>query len=258
MSGTSPGKRPLQQSRLAARSTTMKCAQCGAEGPAGMKFCGQCGAPLVSTCPSCGADNPPEHKFCGHCGSPLVSSTPARVPSSSRPDPPTLAEEGRLGVSIIPGEMKQVTVLFCDIVNSTPLTERLGPEGMRDLVRAFLDASLAEIRRFGGTAPQFTGDGFMALFGAPLTHEDHVRRTLLAALAIQRALREGGAMAGCGFPPEARPFTGHVTIGRVRTGRGLGALATAIQARSAEPFGSWPVRDVVLYRSRLSPRNSRL
>ena len=202
MSGTSLGKRPLQQSRhrgLAASITTMKCAQCGAEGPAGMKFCGQCGAPLVSTCPSCGAENPPEHKFCGHCGSPLVSSPPARMPSSSLPHPPPLAGEGRLGVSIIPGEMKQVTVLFCDIVNSTPLSERLGPEGMRDLVRAFLDASLAEIRRFGGTAPQFTGDGFMALFGAPLTHEDHVRRALLAALAVQRALDEGGAMAGREF-----------------------------------------------------------
>ena len=198
MPGTSPGKRPLQQSRhreLAASITTMKCAQCGAEGPTGMKFCGQCGAPLVSTCPSCGADNPPEHKFCGHCGSPLVGSAPARVRSRSRPD----AGEGRLGDSTLPGEMKQVTVLFCDIVNSTPLTERLGPEGMSDLVRAFLDASLAEIRRFGGTAPQFTGDGFMALFGAPLTHEDHVRRALLAALAVQRALDEGGAMAGREF-----------------------------------------------------------
>ena len=174
----------------------MKCAQCGAESPAGMKFCGQCGAPLVSTCPSCGADNPPEHKFCGHCGSPLASGAGARVLSNSLPDPPPLAVEGRLGVSTLPGEMKQVTVLFCDIVNSTSLTERLGPEGMRDLVRAFLYASLAEIRRFGGTAPQFTGDGFMALFGAPLTHEDHVRRALLAALAIQRALHEGGAMVG--------------------------------------------------------------
>ena len=199
MPGTRPGKGSLRQRRyrgLAASITTMKCAQCGAESPAGMKFCGQCGAPLVSTCPSCGADNPPEHKFCGHCGSPLVSSAPAGVPSSSLPAPPLLAGEGRLGVSTLPGEMKQVTVLFCDIVNSTPLTERLGPEGMRDLVRAFIDASLAEIRRFGGTAPQFTGDGFMALFGAPFTHEDHVRRALLAALAIQRALHEGGAVAG--------------------------------------------------------------
>ena len=87
-----------------------------------------------------------------------------------------------------PGEMKQVTVLFCDIVGSTPLTERLGAEAMRDLVSSFLAASLAEVDRYGGTAPQFTGDGFMALFGAPVTQEDHVQRALLAALAIQRAL----------------------------------------------------------------------
>ncbi|HYZ40456.1 MAG TPA: adenylate/guanylate cyclase domain-containing protein, partial [Stellaceae bacterium] len=84
--------------------------------------------------------------------------------------------------------MKQVTVLFCDIVGSTPLTERLGAEAMRDLVSSFLAASLAEVDRYGGTAPQFTGDGFMALFGAPVTQEDHVQRALLAGLAIQRAL----------------------------------------------------------------------
>src|SRR5437764_6770091 len=84
--------------------------------------------------------------------------------------------------------MKQVTVLFCDIVGSTPLTERLGAEAMRDLVSSFLATSLAAVHRYGGTAPQFTGDGFMALFGAPLTQEDHVQRALLAALGIQRAL----------------------------------------------------------------------
>src|SRR5215831_11606024 len=167
----------------------MTCSRCGADNPAGTKFCGQCGAPLAAACPSCGAANPPEHKFCGQCGASLDPAAP--TPSRDVPKP---AVSGT--VSTLPGEMKQVTVLFCDIVNSTPLTERLGAEGMRDLVRAFIDASLAEIRRFGGTAPQFTGDGFMALFGAPLTHEDHVRRALLAALAIQRALHEGGAMAG--------------------------------------------------------------
>jgi class 3 adenylate cyclase/tetratricopeptide (TPR) repeat protein len=91
---------------------------------------------------------------------------------------------------MLPGEMKQVSVLFCDIVNSTPLTERLGPEAMRDLVSAFLDTSLAEVHRYGGTAPQFTGDGFLALFGAPVTHEDHVRRALLAAIAIRQAVSE--------------------------------------------------------------------
>ena len=66
---------------------------------------------------------------------------------------------------------------------------------MRDLVHAFLESSLAEVRRYGGTAPQFTGDAFIALFGAPLTNEDHVRRGFLAAFGIQRALRENSEAA---------------------------------------------------------------
>src|SRR6516162_769449 len=167
----------------------MRCFRCGTDCPAGMKFCGQCGAPLVATCPSCGAGNPPEHKFCGQCGAPL---DPPGLSEPVAPKPDTAKPEISGTISTLPGEMKQVTVLFCDIVNSTPLTERLGPEGMRDLVSSFLESSLAEVRRYGGTAPQFRGDGFMALFGAPLTHEDHVRRALLAALGIQRVLLEAG------------------------------------------------------------------
>src|SRR6266849_7165247 len=171
----------------------MTCTRCGADSPAGMKFCGQCGAPLGSTCPSCGAGNPPEHKFCGQCGAPLERSglEESGAPEPHAPSPHTARALGA-GGSTLPGEMKQVSVLFCDIVNSTPMTERLGPEAMRDLISSFLEASLAEVHRYGGTAPQFTGDGFMALFGAPLTHEDHVRRALLAAVAIQRALRGDG------------------------------------------------------------------
>jgi len=162
----------------------MRCPRCSADNLAGMKFCGQCGAPLGVPCPSCGSGNPPEHRFCGHCGTPLgrpgLQEGPARGPFTPRP----AAAPG----IVLPGEMKQVTVLFCDIVGSTPLTERLGAEAMRDLVSSFLATSLAEVDRYGGTAPQFTGDGFMALFGAPVTQEDHVQRALLAALAIQRAL----------------------------------------------------------------------
>jgi class 3 adenylate cyclase/tetratricopeptide (TPR) repeat protein len=155
----------------------MRCSQCHADNPAAARFCGQCGAPLGSACPSCGAGNPPENRFCGQCGAPL-----------DRPGPPASASPLSKPASSLPGEMKQVTVLFCDIVGSTPLSERLGPEAMRDLVSAFLATSLAEVQRYGGVAPQFTGDGFMALFGAPVTLEDHVQRALLAALAIQRAL----------------------------------------------------------------------
>jgi len=114
--------------------------------------------------------------------------------------------------------MKQVTVLFCDIVNSTTLTERLGPEAMRDLVSSFLEASLAEVHRYGGTAPQFTGDGFMALFGAPLAHEDHVQRALLAALAIQGVLggaRDAADQQRLDLPVRIGIHTGPVVFGPI-------------------------------------------
>src|ERR1700751_3326029 len=162
----------------------MRCPRCGADNLAVMKFCGQCGAPLGIPCPSCGWGNPPEHRFCGHCGTPLDRTGLRAAAARGSFIPTPAAGPG----TALPGELKQVTVLFCDIVGSTPLTERLGAEAMRDLVSSFLAASLAEVDRYGGTAPQFTGDGFMALFGAPVTQEDHVQRALLAALAIQRAL----------------------------------------------------------------------
>ncbi len=172
----------------------MRCPDCGAESPADKKFCGDCGAPLTVACPSCGAVNPRERQLCDGCGAPLAAPglREAGAPQPFRPRPQTSIATGTL-----PGEMKQVTVLFCDIVNSTPLAERLGAEGMRDLVNRFLELSLAEIRRYGGTAPEFTGDGFMAVFGAPRAYEDHVRRALLAALGIQRAFgSENGATPG--------------------------------------------------------------
>jgi class 3 adenylate cyclase/tetratricopeptide (TPR) repeat protein len=176
----------------------MRCPRCGAEIPAGMKFCGQCGASLGTACPSCGSSNPPEHRYCGQCGAllPPDGRPPGRafpgVQDGATPEPytpkPTTAPLPASSRRALPGEIKQVTVLFCDIVGSTPLAERLGAEAMRDLVGAFLEKSLDEVHRYGGTAPQFLGDGFMALFGAPVTQEDHVRRALLAAIAIQQAL----------------------------------------------------------------------
>src|SRR6266850_5017045 len=201
----------------------MRCSRCHAENPPGMKFCGHCGAPLSRGCPSCGADNPPEHRFCGQCGASLDGPGPqTMVATSLAPEP----GRGRAAHAhgVLPGEMKQVTVLFCDIVGSTPLTDRLGSEGMRDLISSFLDASLAEVHRYGGTAPQFLGDGFMAVFGAPVTQEDHVQRALLAALAIQRALsRPGAARAADGgdrldLPVRIGIHTGSVVFGPIAAG----------------------------------------
>ena len=206
----------------------MRCPRCHAENPAGMKFCGHCGAPVGLACPSCGADNPAEHRFCGQCGAALDGSGRQNIMSTSlapEPGPQRAAHAER----VLSGEIKQVTVLFCDIVGSTPLTDRLGSEGMRDLVSSFLDTSLAEVHRYGGTAPQFLGDGFMAVFGAPVTQEDHVRRALLAAAAIQRALGGGGDPADIDrldLPVRIGINTGPVVFGPV--GGDLAMKPTAI------------------------------
>ena len=130
---------------------------------------------------------------------------PSPVPSTSEPvaafandqereplsyTPKHLAEKILTSRSALEGERKQVTVLFCDLANSTPIAERIGPEAMHTLLNRFFELALSEIHRYEGTINQFLGDGFMALFGAPLAHEDHARRAVLAALALQRTLQE--------------------------------------------------------------------
>src|SRR5215475_2285460 len=98
----------------------MRCSRCNSENSAGVKVCGACGAPLPFACPSCGVSNPSDNKFCGQCGARLTPSSSLSV--------------ARRSAGLSGGEIKQVTVLFCDIVNSTALTTRLGAEAMRDLV----------------------------------------------------------------------------------------------------------------------------
>jgi class 3 adenylate cyclase len=120
--------------------------------------------------------------------------------------PPHLAEKILTSRSALEGERKQVTVLFCDLANSTVLAERLGPEHMHTLLNRFFALALDAVHRYEGTINQFLGDGFMTLFGAPLAHEDHARRAVLAALALQRALQGHHAELGepygvtCAFP----------------------------------------------------------
>jgi class 3 adenylate cyclase/tetratricopeptide (TPR) repeat protein len=178
----------------------MQCLQCQFDNPPGMKFCGQCGAKLGSICPQCGAEVPSGFKFCGECGSSLGAakpeppSPPAPIPQSYTP--PHLAAQILQSRSALEGERKQVTVLFCDLVGSTSLAERLGPETMHLLLNRFFELALSEVHRYEGTINQFLGDGFMALVGAPIAHEDHARRAALAALGLQKLLGEHRAELG--------------------------------------------------------------
>src|SRR5262252_3663569 len=104
--------------------------------------------------------------------------------------PKHLAEKILTSRSALEGERKQVSVLFCDLANSTPIAERIGPEAMHTLLNRFFEVALNEVHRYEGTINQFLGDGFMALFGAPIAHEDHARRAVLAALALPHTLKE--------------------------------------------------------------------
>jgi class 3 adenylate cyclase len=108
------------------------------------------------------------------------------VPASYTPR--HLAEKILTSKTALEGERKQVTVLFCDLAGSTTIAERLGPDARHALVGRFFDVVLAEVHRYEGTVNQFLGDGIMALFGAPVAHEDHARRAVLAALGIQREM----------------------------------------------------------------------
>jgi class 3 adenylate cyclase/tetratricopeptide (TPR) repeat protein len=175
----------------------MHCPSCGFENPQGMKFCGECGTPLAGRCPQCGFANPPQFKFCGDCGAPLSLPAPALPPAlvlplSAEPvsyTPGYLAEKILASRSALEGERKQVTVLFADLKGSMELLADRDPEEARQLLDPVLERMMAAVHRYEGTVNQVMGDGIMALFGAPIAHEDHAVRACYAALAMQEAIR---------------------------------------------------------------------
>jgi class 3 adenylate cyclase/tetratricopeptide (TPR) repeat protein len=184
----------------------MKCERCQYQNPAGMKFCGECGARLEAVCPACKFANPPNHKFCGECGERLTTAAPAPVetrpaptalspaPQSYAPAPESytpkhLAERILSSRVALEGERKHVTVLFADLKGSTELIQGLDPEDTRSLLDQALHIMMDGVHAYEGTVNQIMGDGIMALFGAPLAHEDHAVRACYAALSMQQGIR---------------------------------------------------------------------
>jgi class 3 adenylate cyclase len=181
----------------------MRCPSCGFDNPEGMKFCGECAAPLQNRCPQCGFENPLRFKFCGACATPLtgqsrVQSLESRV---SPPQPPVsytprhLAERIRAEQDALEargatdGERKTITALFADIKGSMALIEDLDPEEARALVDPALLLMMDAVHRYEGYVVQSTGDGIFAFFGAPIAHEDHPQRALYAALRMQEEMK---------------------------------------------------------------------
>ena len=152
------------------------------------------------------------------------SARAATAPAAPLPQsytPRHLAEKILRSRPSLEGERKQVTALFADVVDSTPLAERLGPEETHALIRRCFDLMLEAVHRYEGTVSQFTGDGILALFGAPIAHEDHAQRAVRAALAIQQALRdyqrELQEQRGIAFQVRIGLNSGPVVVGTIGT-----------------------------------------
>lgn len=175
----------------------MHCSVCEHENRPDARFCGHCGAAFAIACAACGQSNAPGNAYCDACGHELQASTGGANTSAERQPksytPAHLTQKILSSHAAIEGERKQVTVLFCDMANSTELTRQVGPEQMHDILNALFALAMAEVHSVEGTVNQFLGDGFMALFGAPLAHEDHVRRALMCSLAIQQRLQEAAS-----------------------------------------------------------------
>ena len=215
----------------------MICPGCRHENPDRAKFCLECGARLPTACAHCGTELPAAAKFCLECGQPIAAPAPAasaltaappRAAAPSAPDyqmrvasytPRHLADKILKSRSALEGERRQVTVLFADLAGFTSLAEKLDPEEVHRIIERCFQLITAEVHRFEGTINQYTGDGVMALFGAPIAHEDEARRAVHAALGIQRALRdESRELEASGGPPIRMRIglnTGPVVVGRI-------------------------------------------
>jgi len=170
----------------------MKCPRCQQENPTGSSFCLECGSRLSLTCGSCGTDLPAGSKFCNKCGT-AVSSPSTGQPRFASPEsytPKHLAEKILTSKSALEGERKQVTVLFADLKGSMELLADRDPEEARKILDPVLEHMMEAVHRFEGTVNQVMGDGIMALFGAPLAHEDHAVRACYAALRMQESVKK--------------------------------------------------------------------
>lgn len=167
----------------------MNCPNCRADNPVANKFCGACGAALAIACPACATVNPLAQKFCGGCGAFLARDevTP-KFAAPGRYTPRNLAAKILLTREALEGERKQVSILFADIKSSLELLADRDAEESRRLLDAVLMRMLDAVHCYEGTVNQVMGDGIMAMFGAPLAHEDHAVRACYAALRMQESI----------------------------------------------------------------------
>ncbi|MBA3688842.1 MAG: AAA family ATPase [Chloroflexi bacterium] len=197
----------------------MICSNCGTENEAQRKFCTECATPLAAACPNCGTTNPPTAKFCGECATPLEGV--------ARPAEP---------ISAPVAERRLVSVLFADLVGFTPFAEERDAEDVRETLTRYFELASEVLTRYGGTVEKFIGDAVMAVWGAPVSHEDDAERAVRAALELVDAVHS----LGSGIQARAAVLTGEaaVTLGATNQGMVAGDLVnTASRLQSVAPPG---------------------
>ena len=161
----------------------MICPNCSTENIAGARFCNQCGHALSSGCLNCGYINAPGARFCSSCGTALSGA--ASSTGSARPNAPVEAPIQSASVA----ERRFVTILFADLVGFTPFAEERDSEEVRDTLSRYFEAARETIDRYGGTVEKFIGDAVMAVWGAPVAHEDDAERAVRAAIDLLEAVQ---------------------------------------------------------------------
>jgi class 3 adenylate cyclase len=169
--------------------STGACPQCGQDNPAPARFCMGCGRPLAARCAACQTELPAGARFCFSCGQAVAAAVPPPARSPESYTPKHLAERILTSKDALEGERKHVTVLFADLKGSMELLADRDPEEARRLLDPVLELMMDAVHRYEGTVNQVMGDGIMALFGAPLAHEDHAVRACYSALRMQDAVK---------------------------------------------------------------------
>ena len=166
----------------------MECPTCHAENRTGRRFCGKCGGALPVMCPSCGFANGPDDAFCGGCGASLA---PNSQPAAAVPEPqevPKGPPESERQLGAIDAARRHLTVMFCDLVGSTNISERLDPEEVTELLATYRNTCAEVVKRFDGYIGNFMGDGLLIYFGYPQAHGDDPERAVRAGLSLITAV----------------------------------------------------------------------
>jgi class 3 adenylate cyclase/tetratricopeptide (TPR) repeat protein len=170
------------------------------------------------SCPACSAELRPQARFCDGCGTPVAKKVAAAAAPSTY-TPPHLADKILTSRSALEGERKQVTVFFADVKGSVELSSAVDPEAWHEIMDGFFQVLADGVHRFEGTVNQYTGDGIMALFGAPIAHEDHAQRACYAALQLRADLaeqaREVKRAHGLNFSTRIGLHSGEVVVGKI-------------------------------------------